>query len=218
MSRDGKIRAAERLFDAFGEIDDSIIKEAENVNFERKRTFADARFNRLAATAALLVLCVGIGGGLLLGRGYIGLEDNMLSADDGEVNESLSYLSFDAVLLEAVETSAAEIVAPDTIDFFDGETSIIWSYDNNDYYKVILRNISSDKMKSEVTTYKQQIDEITASTLDCKVWISYGNGEVVSPYLKSSSGNIGYAELFDYSAEVLPSEIFTRFVRNEIFD
>ena len=81
MSRDGKIHAAERLFDAFGEIDDAIIKEAESVNFERKRIFTSNRFNRLAVTAALLVLCIGVGSGLIIGRGNIGLDDKTLKSN-----------------------------------------------------------------------------------------------------------------------------------------
>ena len=47
-----------------------------------------------------------------------------------------------------------------------------------------------------------------AQRCDYSVWICYGNGEIVSPQLKNSAGNIGYCELFEYSPEIEPSKEF----------
>ena len=46
----------------------------------------------------------------------------------------------------------------------------------------------------------------TSPSPDCHVWVLCGNGEVLSPYLLASAGNVGNAELFDYNAELIPSE------------
>ena len=44
--------------------------------------------------------------------------------------------------------------------------------------------------------------------LSYRVWIVMGDGSVVTPHLKPSDGNVGSAELFDYNAELIPSQAF----------
>ena len=54
-----------------------------------------------------------------------------------------------------------------------------------------------------------QLSREDSESVEVKVWLSYGDGTVVSPYLKHTRGNTGYGTLFDYSAEVEPSEKLT---------
>ena len=217
-NHDNKIKAAQRLFDAIGEIDDSIIKDAENTCFSCSRTLHNTRFTRVVTTAAvILVLCVGMVGGFIVGN-LRGPQDGMTNSSDEDVNVITQTDNLKNVLLDACETDAAEIITLDAIDFFDGEVSVIWKYDGeNDYYKLVLGKTKNDAaIRNKVSGVNKQIDEETAISLGVSVWVSYGNGEVVSPYLKTSNGNVGYAELFDYSPEIVPNDDFVQFVKNTI--
>ena len=214
-----KIRATERLFDAIGEIDERLIKDAENAYVERRspsKAFAFRKFT--AAVAAMLVLTVGMLGGFII-------SGNRPIGDDAIVNDADSILSgrgtaLGDLLFEAATTSTAELVAPEEIDFFDGNISIIWSYEGeNDYYMLSFAGAADGQaVKNKMSSTTDTIDATMADSLGVKVWVSFGNGEVVSPYLKASGGNVGYRELFDYSAEVIPSGEFTDFVQNEIYN
>ena len=46
---------------------------------------------------------------------------------------------------------------------------------------------------------------IVLSTVAVSVWVLDGKGNVSTPYLKTSRGNIG-CEIFDYEAEIIPDE------------
>jgi hypothetical protein len=35
-----------------------------------------------------------------------------------------------------------------------------------------------------------------------QIWLSFGDGVVVSPYLKNTAGNAGHGEVFDYDPEL----------------
>ncbi len=215
-----KINAAQRLFDAIGEIDDSIVKEAENVYYRPKRSLPNIRFTRLAATAAVvLALCTGIIGGFIIGGNRPDIKEDMSNSSDGDIATDLAKNNLlKDVLFNAVENHAAEVISLDAIDFFDGEISIIWKYEGqSEYYRLEFNQNTKDSViKNKLSASTKQIDEQTADSLGLSVWISYGDGEVVSPYLKSSNGNVGYAELFDYSPEVVPNDDFAELVKSVI--
>ena len=46
------------------------------------------------------------------------------------------------------------------------------------------------------------------------VWINYGDGRVVTPYLKDTEGNVGYGTLFDYEPEIVPTKDMSKFVNS----
>ena len=215
--RDRKISSAERLFDAIGMIDDRIIAESAETYSRKTSRKTQTFMRRYAVSLTAVLLVVGMLGGFVISNMSDRVNSDMLGNDlsgneDMQVSESLDF-----VLINATEY-AAETLALDEIDFFDGEVSLIWNYGGeSEYHKITFEaNDAESKVKNCMSRSTQQISDTSTETLACSVWISYGNGEVVSPYLKESAGNVGYSTLFDYSPEVIPSESFTNFVKQAL--
>ena len=218
--RADKIRAAELLFDAIGNIDDRIIQEAQTAP-TRKPVEKRKSFTAIIALAATLTLIASVFAATLIAK----IVDSLNSApDEGhledygnasvETNASLSQTLLDA------ESSAIVIVEEKDIDFFDGKTKIVWKQSGeSDYHMVTLRSqADAAKLGKELKNQKQQIAPEDTESPECEVWITFGDGTVISPYLKTSAGNIGYAELFEYSPEIEPDADLTDLINDLISD
>ena len=215
-SKQDKLRSAERLFDAFGMIDDRIVFEAQEAYMAPSRNSSLSFRKYVVSAMVAMVLVVSMIGGFLI--------SNLTKKNDVDLNENVgttdigSEHQMDMLLLSAAQNGVVESTPIEEIDFFDGNVSLIWSCEgDSNYYKLIFdTNDAEIKIKNQMSAPKNEITDTSADSLSCKVWISYGNGEVVSPYLKASNGNIGYSTLFDYSPEVLPSEAFTDLVHDTV--
>ena len=97
------------------------------------------------------------------------------------------------------------------IDFFNG-AYLIWQSKSGGYCLKKLPDYSLRRLTSNIGGMAVGDDE--EITLGTKVWISCGDGTVISPYLKASAGNIGYGELFNYEPEIIPSKSFNSCVSN----
>ncbi len=216
-----KMRSAEKLFDAIGLIDDSIIADASEIvvvsncpQIKKKPTFMRRYAVSLAAVLLAVVMVSGFVVTNLPNVFEADLSGDNLPEDVGNATNTSQTLDF--VLSTAVTNPNAAMLSIDEIDFFDGEVSLIWNYGNEgEYHKLTFEAKNTEtEIKNCMSKSVEQIPAENAEATVCKVWVSYGNGEVVSPYLKESAGNIGYATLFDYSPEVVPSESFTDLVSN----
>ena len=213
-----KFRAAERLFDALDMIDDRIVFEAQEAYKAPSRSSSLSFRKYVVSAMVAMVLVVSMIGGFVI--------SNLTKKNDVDLNENVgttdigSEQQMDMLLLAAAQVGAVESTPIEEIDFFDGNVSLIWSYEGDtNYYKLIFDTSDAEiKIKNQMSAPKKEITDTSADLLCCKVWISYGNGEVVSPYLKASNGNIGYSTLFDYSPEVIPSEAFTDLVHDTVVD
>ena len=214
--KDRKRDSAELLFDAIGMIDDSIIEEAERVR-EPKSTpsFAGAR-RVLALAATVALLSVGVIGAFLIADNA----DTAPTYDNDGMSESKDDGEYDFYLhlLTASGTGGAKRLAENEIDLFDGSLSLIWCYGEDDsYYKLSLDSTTSEKqIRNKLSKSNVIMNAERAREISYRVWISFGNGEVVSPYLKESKGNVGYGELFEYNPEVEPDSSFTSLVSDAI--
>ena len=219
MSADKK-RNASLLFDAIGDIDDRLIQEAQAPFV---KTAPSKRYNLKAiiALAATLSIVIGMLGAFAVSKFIGNLIESTLNdkADEGESSQIFES-SLSQTLLDASDMPSVSKCEADEIDFFDGNTSIIWKASEQNEYCVFTLTSASDvtRLKNELSKVKEDISpENTENTL-CEVWVTFGNGTVVSPYLKNSAGNVGYAELFEYSPEVEPDAAFAEFVNDLISD
>lgn len=217
-----KLRSAERLFDAFGMIDDRIVFEAQEAYTtpSRKSSSVSLRKYTVSATIAMVLVISMIGGFVISNISDYLSKNDVDGAETVGTTEIGSEQQMDMMLLAAAQVGVVESTPIEEIDFFDGEVSLIWSCEGDgNYYKLIFEtNDAEFKIKNQMSAPKKEITDASTDLLNCKVWISYGNGEVVSPYLKESSGNIGYSTLFDYSPEVIPSESFTDLVHDTVVE
>ena len=219
MNADKK-RNASLLFDAIGDIDDRLIQEAQAPFV---KTAPSKRYNLKAiiALAATLSIVIGMLGAFAVSKFIGNLIESTLNdkADEGESSQIFES-SLSQTLLDASDMPSVSKCEADEIDFFDGNTSIIWKASDQNEYCVFTLTSASDvtRLKNELSKVKEDISpENTENTL-CEVWVTFGNGTVVSPYLKNSAGNVGYAELFEYSPEVEPDAAFAEFVNDLISD
>ncbi len=210
-----KLPQAERLFDVIGMIDDSIIAEAQAPYTTPSRAIGRKQFRSLIALAcAFAIITVGIFGGALL-SGLLGTP--IADKNDHAAPESSApsqSVPLDQLLSGASESDAISRVPPQAIDFFDGNVKILWQ-DLGENEICVLPVPYQGQAQRIRNLLKQQTDSIPpdhTDPLSCQVWIAFEDGTVVSPYLKDSPGNIGYADLFAYAPEVEPSPDLIRLI------
>jgi hypothetical protein len=208
-------KAAERIFDSLGMIDDTLIAEAENYSARRKTAYNALVLRRFVAVAAVVVL-ISVGS---IGSWIVSKNANSDSEVQDGFNEQVGGSGDDlrGMLQYASSGGLALKVSSDALNFFDGRTKLIWQYEGeSDYY--VVECDRPQKLKNEMSKGGEQISFEDSKSVDYKVWVSYGNGEVVTPHLKEATGNVGYAELFDYSPEIIPNEGFEKVVNETVFN
>lgn len=215
-----KTRNASLLFEAIGDIDDRLIQEAQAPFV---KTAPSKRYNLKAiiALAATLSIVIGMLGAFAVSK-FIGnvIDSALNDKADEEESSQIFESSLSQTLLDASDMPSVSKCEADEIDFFDGNTSIIWKASEQNEYCVFTLTSASDvtRLKNELSKVKEDISPENAENSQCEVWVTFGNGTVVSPYLKNSAGNVGYAELFEYSPEVEPDAAFAEFVNDLISD
>ena len=223
----GKERLAEYLFDEIGGIDDSIITSAMGSYPRHRRGYI--RRKAVIAIAAVLSLSVfTVASIVMLNRAGEDLFDSPnasmdeASKGDGEKapadNEPDYGFNAEAVTLATrlnslKNTASAEKLYASEIKYFDGYARIVWKYSDEEYYRVC-KISSSDlsRLKEKIENDQGKLIETAAESSVAGIWISLGDGRVVTPCLLSSEGNVGYGSVFDYTAEVEPSESLAKFI------
>lgn len=182
-----KRECAEKLYDAIGLIRDDFIADAENYT-PKKSYFPKKLITALAACFAV-VLCLNI---------FVDVFQKSAS-DEAPENEDVS-------LYGILEDAKCEVKTK--VDLFK-EEKLVW-YKNGEYREKILTQAQYKQLTSYMEKGFKKTDKKQDET--CLVWLCDGDGNVVSPYLETSDGNV-YVELFSYRAEVVPNEEFTNYVQ-----
>ena len=190
-----KMKKAEYLFSELSGIDERILADALAV---RKKQRWNAKKALVAIVAASLLLSV-LPGALVVANL---VQDK--KADSAVVNVEPTL---ESVLLEADDSARVmSYSSADDIDLFDGSVKIVWS--DGESYSVV--RLSNESEKTRLTSaVARSFNGATANAegenSEICVWISYGDGRVITPYLKNTAGNVGYGELFEYDAEIVPT-------------
>ncbi|MBQ8140216.1 MAG: hypothetical protein IJ038_00785 [Clostridia bacterium] len=213
-----RMKKAEYLFDELGLIDDAIVAQAAEYN--KHSSVGVSRFRKtVIAAAAVMVFAMVFTGTLLIGF----LRDRLAPRDEGS-DDGVSAVyseSLSDALYKAETSGIAEECTLESVDLFDGTARIIWRREGGEYYAISLagaekrarltRAVEAAYSNSESVSDGGSSDEVS-------VWISMGDGSVISPYLKKSDGNVGYGELFSYSPEIIPSSELTKLVDDIVAD
>lgn len=204
-----KDKKAAYLLDEIGGIDDRYVAEAMAV---RKKPKTGKVILILAACiAAISVMLLSISGAFTLGSIVGGaIRDGIVSGRPKPAETLEELLKRESGAADVIKASDAS-----EIDFFDG-AYLIWQTGDNKGY--CLKKLSDNSLKLLVEKLGgRDVRTGDGTTSDTKVWISCGNGTVISPYLKVAAGNVGCGELFDYDPEIVPSESFNLCV-SDLFD
>ena len=207
-----KMKGAEYLFDEIGLISDSIVAEAASY---RANTYRRGSLRKiLVAAAAMMALVTVLMSTLLIGY----LRNAFDTAEDGGENAEIVPVyseSISEALTKAQESDIVKYCSYEETELFDGVTKLIWQTEGADGYYVIEitdpQNVSALK-NALADTYRADRKADGSVDESVRIWISEGDGRVVSPQLEKSEGNVGYGELFSYSPEIVPSGTLVRFV------
>lgn len=213
-----RLQKSEYLFREIGNIHDRWVTEA--MTYQPKRSPIPRVLliaASIALSTALLVstLLVGLHQSTPKGNTNAGTnqEDSAdIGGNSNSPDKNFASFELDALLLEyktAPSESFTVLPSPIAINFFSNKVQVAWQYlDSSAVY--ISRALTED----EILRMEKNLDSSTNATNtinqpQCKIWILYGDGRVVSPYLHPSIGNTGAGELFDYHIEVIPNAEFS---------
>jgi hypothetical protein len=214
---------SELLLEAIGEIDDRFIFEAEN--YERKKSSLPLRKLIIAAVALSLVftLTLSFGIGLMLTNIKDLIEDSFDGATeetqddaDNKIEPGVQPITTLEDALHSVKFSSESFSTTLERDMlFDGSTKLIWKYSDEESYRVctISSNYDAKQLRKQLEDKNgfKDVGESAADSID-GFWICFGDGLVYTPYLRSSGGNVGYGEIFEYEQELEPSKSFATLI------
>ena len=219
---------AEYLFDEIGNIDDSIIASAMGAYRPARKVF-NTRKLAIAAVAATLSLSLFATVFVSIlnraGKDYFESpkNDNVSNSADNDdaadkyepdMESPTDVATTLATRLESLrDTAKAEKLGKNDIKYFDGYARLIWKYSDEEYYRVCKISASQlQRIQSLISADQGELVNSAAESSVDGIWISLGDGKVISPCLLSSEGNVGYGSIFDYTAEVEPSDAVSGFI------
>ena len=188
-----KMKKAAFLLDEIGYVGDNYLQEA--LAYKKKRGVQPW----IAAVACILAVVI-VGGGLLnspLMNNIFGVFDKAETPETEEPVTLDSFLDANRGTLNCTALSAEEVT-------YFGSTYLILQYEGDEtFYR------SRDLTAREVERINSLLGKGASvggnsPALLCRVWLVCEDGTVLSPYLKNTDGNKGFAMLFDYEAEILP--------------
>ncbi|MBR2432345.1 MAG: hypothetical protein IKB23_05445 [Clostridia bacterium] len=192
-----KKEKAQLLFERMGLIDDRFIDEA--ASYVPKRAAVRIKFPVIRALAACLSVL------LVFGIGIMMFGDKAPSGNNSQPNnESLPQILTVSSILKKGATPY-RLVDPSKLDLLDGESRIIWQdTESGEYYQVKI----SASQQNELHYLNLPAENVTEADGDYRIWFVNASGEVSSPELKKSSGNVSFGSLFTYDPELELTDAF----------
>ena len=196
-----KKQKASLLLDEIGRISDLYVHEA--------MTYRRARVNWrpiMTAVACILVVVL-VGGGLLTSP----LMDNIFggfnkaeSPEPENPQMQQPTATLDAYLSANRATLNCATLQKEDVTYF-GATYLLLQYEG-DQTLYRSRNLTASEV-NRINSLLGKGESVGTNSpeLLCRVWLVCEDGTVLSPYLQNTDGNKGFAVLFDYEAEILPS-------------
>ena len=199
-----------RLYEELGGVNERYLQQAATYRAKRKSPIWRALLiaAALVVAGALLVGTVAMSFGIaVIGGLILGLQ-NQPPAQDAPQQPAYTVSAMEQVFLQRQETLRP--LSEDAIELFEGGAQLIWTDGTSgEYYRIYLKQQELNSMLYLMQTHQVEIDEHSERP-SYQVWIAFGDGVVISPYLKANPGNTGHGELFDYDPELELSEDLIR--------
>lgn len=186
-----------RLYEEIGGVDERYLQEAAVYRVKRKQAPAW----RALLIAADLTLTVALLLCTVAASVTIGVLIRVLG-DKEEPTPDTPMAHMEQVMQDAQQTHAA-LSAEDVASRLFYQPMLIWSEQGSDaYYTTTLSTYECEQLimlmqSKNRTEYTEQSEQPKY-----QIWLSFGDGVVVSPYLKNTAGNAGHGEVFDYDPEL----------------
>ena len=185
-----------RLYEEIGFVDERYLQEAASYRARKKST---------AWRALLIAAALTLVGALLLCTIAASVTIGVLVGILGEGEEPTPPTPMEQ--MEQVMQEAQQKRSPRSADEVEAvlfyQPMLIWSEQGSDaYYTVSLSTYECEQLISMMQSKNRT--EFTEQSAQPKyqIWLSFGDGVVVSPYLKNTAGNAGHGEVFDYDPEL----------------
>ncbi len=185
-----------RLYEEIGYVDERYLQEAAAYRARKKSPSW-----RVLLIAAVLLLSFA----LLLGTVAAGVAVGVINALINSGEQTPEPVAPIVQMEQAMAEEQHVALSADQLEFF-GRPTLIWSeLGSDEYYSVTLSTYECEKLVYLMQTNRR---EYTAQSDAPKyqIWLSLGDGVVVSPYLKNTAGNAGHGEVFDYDPELEMSD------------
>lgn len=195
-----------RLYDEIGGVNERYLQEAATYRARRKapvwRAMLIAAVLALVGTLLIGTLAMSVGIGLV---GSWILDAMQPSSPDVPAEpEQYTIAKMESVMQN--KQYGLQAVPEEKLHLFGSNAQLIWTDGaSGEYYRVTLSEQEFGNLLYLMQARQVEITEDSEQP-SYKVWISFGDGTVVSPYLKTSQGNTGHGALFDYDPELELSE------------
>ena len=202
-----KNEKSQYLLSMIGEIDDSILNEAVSYKRKRKKIFLAPVI--AACLSVVMVIMMALPMAVILTLDGL-LPGEMQSPSlEGESDENLNdattpYGNLDLLLNEQKNEDKYQRLDSEELLSYVGSASLVWQYEEGG--EIYVAELTATELASvqDCMGSGTQVGK-DSPTLSVNVWLLDGKGNVSTPYLKSSRGNVG-CEIFDYEAEIIPDE------------
>lgn len=214
MKKRSKKLLASYLLDEIGSIDDRFVSEAQTWRAEKRTSRRSPIRVLLVAASLVLVLAIGIGATLTALR----RQDERPPTGD-QITDQPSDISpverLDSVLSTALQSPSFSPCSADELLFFDGNVRLaVKDRQTGEVYVSRTLNVYEQSGLSDALNTRGSAVASEAESGSYLVWVTLGDGRVISPCLSLSGGNVATATLFDYEAEYIPSQSFNALVES----
>ena len=153
-----------------------------------------------------------------------GIHDNATekAPEIAESGTEASISALDSLLHSCTQSVVFQPIAADHLNFFDGTVRLTVRNEATGALFVSRPLTAAEQsqllLELEYTGTPVSAEDANGSTNGKRyaVWITLGDGQVVTPCLALTGGNVGAGVLFDYSTERIPSAAFFRLVNGMI--
>lgn len=212
MNKRLKKQISSYLLDEIGNIDDRFVAEALTWKAEKRAPRRNPIRVLLIAASLALVLTVGIAGTVTMLRRN---GQNLPTGD--QITEQPDQVTpverFDSVLFSALQSPSFTVCSAEEVSFFDGNVRLAVK-DRQTGALYVSRPLTQGEQAELSRSLNASVFSVAsgADNGDYLVWITLGDGWVLSPCLFLAGGNLAAATLFDYEAECIPSQDFNVFL------
>ena len=179
-----------RLYEEIGGVDERYLQQAAAYR---------ARRNAPAWRALLIAAALTLIGALLLCTIAASVTIGVLVGILGEGEEPTPPAPMEQ--MEQAMQEAQQTRSPRSAD--EVEPMLIFSEQGSDaYYTVSLSTSECEQLILKMQSKNRTEFTEQSAQPKYRIWLSFGDGVVVSPYLKNTAGNTGHGEVFDYDPEL----------------
>lgn len=224
--KQNQLRKAEILLDAMSEIDDLYLTEALSqfpsaAPSHRKRILTSPMMRALPAVAALAAVLA-----LVFTGPFNGLftkkdaenADTPHKNENSTMTESTSVTALNSILQSCTESPSFTSISADDIAFFDGNVRLTVKDHQTGtlYVSRPLTRSEQTKLLNEFERVGKRVSDTEETDEAYSVWVTLGDGQVVTPCLPATAGNVGAGMLFDYASERIPTQTFFDLIKTLI--